>query len=389
PQERGPYNLTTDFNADGTLRNPSSKWGGMMRRLETTDFEQANIEYVEFWLLDPFIYTRKEGVASQHSGDLYINLGEVSEDVLRDGKKFYESGMPVDGTSNFEHTQWGKIPVQATQTYAFATTGGSRRLQDVGLNGLTDEEERTYGAYADWLNHVSTIISNDSLLQVWREDPAGDNYHYFRGSDFDRQQVSIMDRYKRINNPQGNSPANDNQTEGYDTSYKTGPDVEDINQDYTLNEYERYYQYHIPINDDELQAYNRGAKSENSYIVDHRDYNAKLRNGDSTTVRWYQYRIPLTEFATKVGSINDFTSIRFMRMFLTGFQQPIVLRFGSLDLVRGTWRQYKQSLQTSAAETGTLEVSAVNVEENTERQPVAYVLPPGITRVSDPSQPQW
>lgn len=388
PQERGPYNLTTDFNADGTLRNPSSKWGGMMRRLETTDFEQANIEYVEFWLLDPFIYTRKEGVASQHSGDLYINLGEVSEDVLRDGKKFYESGMPVDGTSNFEQTQWGKIPVQATQTYAFATTSGSRRLQDVGLNGLTDEEERTYGAYADWLNHVSTVVSNDSLLQVWREDPAGDNYHYFRGSDFDRQQVSIMDRYKRINNPQGNSPANDNQTEGYDTSYKTGPDVEDINQDYTLNEYERYYQYRIPINDDELQAYNRGAKSENSYIVDHRDYNAKLRNGDSTTVRWYQYRIPLTEFATKVGSINDFTSIRFMRMFLTGFQQPIVLRFGSLDLVRGTWRQYKQSLQTSAAESGTLEVSAVNVEENTERQPVAYVLPPGITRVSDPSQPQ-
>ena len=388
PQERGPYNLTTDFNSDGTLRNPTQRWGGMMRRLETTDFEQANIEYVEFWLLDPFIYTRKDGTASQHSGDLYINLGEVSEDVLCDGKKFYESGMPVDGTSSFEQTQWGKIPLQATQTYAFATTSGSRQLQDVGLNGLTDEEERSYGAYAEWLSNVSGVVSNDSLLEAWRNDPAGDDYHYFRGSDFDAEQKSIMDRYKRINNPQGNSPASDNQTEGYDTSYKTGPDVEDINQDYTLNEYERYYQYRIPISDDELQAYNRGAKSENSHIVDHRDYNAKLRNGDSITVRWYQYRIPLAEFDSKVGSINDFTSIRFMRMFLTGFQQPIVLRFGSLDLVRGTWRQYKQSLQTSAAETGTLEVSAVNVEENTERQPVAYVLPPGITRVSDPGQPQ-
>ena len=388
PQERGPYNLTTDFNADGTLKNPASKWGGMMRRLETTDFEQANIEYVEFWLLDPFIYTRKEGTASQHSGELYINLGEVSEDVLCDGKKFYESGMPVDGTSKFETTHWGKIPIQATQTYAFATTSGSRELQDVGLNGLTDEEERSYNAYAQWLSNVSTIVSNDSLLQAWNNDPAGDDYHYFRGSDFDQQQTSIMDRYKRFNNPQGNSPANDNQTEGYDTSYKTGPDVEDINQDYTLNEYERYYQYRIPISDDELQAYNNGMKSEKSFIVDHRDYNAKLRNGDSATVRWYQYRIPLAEFNSKVGSINDFTSIRFMRMFLTGFQQPIVLRFGSLDLVRGTWRQYKQSLQTSSAETGTMAVSAVNVEENTERQPVAYVLPPGITRVSDPGQPQ-
>ena len=389
PKERGPYNLTTEFNSNGTLKNPANKWGGMMRRLETTDFEQANIEYIEFWLLDPYIYTRKNGTASSHSGSLYINLGEINEDVLRDGKKFYESGMPVDGTSSFEYSQWGKIPVQATQTYAFATTTGSREKQDVGFNGLNDEEERTYGAYKEWLDAIGGIVNNDSLLQSWRQDPAGDNYHYFRGSDFDDQRMSIMERYKRINNPQGNSPSSDNQTESYDTSYKTGPDVEDINQDFTLNEYDRYYQYYIPISDAELQAYNKGTKGEDSYIVDHRDYNAKLRNGDSATVRWYQYRIPLAEFKEKVGNINDFTSIRFMRMYLTDFEEPIVLRFGSLSLVRGEWRQYKKNLQTSVgAETGTLEMSAVNVEENTDRQPVAYVLPPGITRATDPSQPQ-
>ena len=389
PQERGPYNLTTQFNPDGTLQNPAAKWGGMMRKLETTDFEQANIEYVEFWLLDPFIDLRKAGIASQYSGDLYINLGEVSEDVLRDGKKFYESGMPVDGSNAFSYTQWGKIPEQATQTYAFATTSGSRSKQDVGLNGLTDEEERTYDAYRQWLDAVSAVVQNDSLIQAWRQDPAGDDYHYYRGSDFDNARTSILERYKRINNPQGNSPDTDQRTESYDTSYKTGPDVEDINQDYTLNEYERYYQYRIRISDDELQAYNRGAKSEDSYIVDHRDYTPKLRNGDSITVRWYQFRIPLAEYQDKVGSINDFTSIRFMRMFLTGFEKPIVLRFGSLDLVRGEWRQYKQSLQTAVgAETGTMEMSAVNVEENTDRQPVAYTLPPGISRATDPSQPQ-
>ena len=389
PEERGPYNLTLDYNTNGTLKNPAQRWGGMMRRLETTDFEQSNIEYVEFWLLDPFIYTRKEGTADQYSGELYINLGEVSEDVLRDGKKFYESGMPVDGTSAFETTQWGKIPVQATQTYAFATSSGSRERQDVGLNGLTDDEERQFGPYADWLSQIGGVVQNDSLLQAWQNDPAGDDYHYFRGSDYDRERRSIIDRYRLINNPQGNSPSSDNQTESYDTSYKSGPDVEDINQDYTLNEYERYYQYRIPISDRELQDYNRGMKSDDSYIVDHRDYNAKLRNGDTLTVRWYQYRIPLQEWEDKVGTINDFTSIRFMRMFLTGFERPITLRFGSLDLVHGEWRQYKQNLQTSAgAETGTLEMSAVNVEENTERQPVAYVLPPGISRVQDPQQQQ-
>ena len=389
PQERGPYNLTTQLNPDGSLMNPAQKWGGMMRRLETTDFEQANIEYVEFWLMDPFIYQRRDGTASQYSGDLYLNLGEVSEDILRDGKKFYESGMPVDGSESYSYTQWGKIPEQATQTYAFATTSGSRERQDVGLNGLNDNEERTYGAYKEWLDQVATVVQNDSLINAWRQDPAGDNYHYYRGSDFDDARTSILDRYKRINNPQGNSPDTDQRTESYDTSYKTGPDVEDINQDYTLNEYERYFQYRIHISDDELQAYNRGQRLDGSYIVDHRDYNAKLRNGDSTTVRWYQYRIPLAECRDKVGSINDFTSIRFMRMFLTGFEKPIVLRFGALDLVRGEWRQYKQSLQTAVgAETGVMEMSAVNIEENTERQPVAYTLPPGISRATDPSQPQ-
>ena len=390
PQERGPYNLTRQLNADGTLQQPETKWGGMMRKLDTNDFEQANIEYIEFWLLDPFIYTREQGTASDYSGDLYIDLGEVSEDILRDGKKFYESGMPVDGSSSYTTTQWGKVPVQATQTYAFATTAGSRTLQDVGLNGLNDAEEREYGAYKEWLDAVvnSGTITNDSIVQAWRNDPAGDDYHYFRGSDFDDERKSILDRYKRINNPQGNSPDTEGQTESYDTSYKTGPDVEDINQDYTLNEQERYYQYRVRISPEVLEAYRHGAPPADCYISDMRTSGVKLRNGDTTSVNWYQFRIPLAEYVHKEGSINDFTSIRFMRMFMTGFQKPIVLRFGSLNLVRGEWRIYKQSLGTSAAESGVLEMGAVNIEENDDKQPVNYVLPPGISRATDPSQPQ-
>ncbi len=389
PSERGPYNLTHDFNSDGTLRQPETKWGGMMRKLDTNDFEQANIEYIEFWMLDPFIYTRQKGNASDYSGDLYFDLGEISEDILRDGKKFYESGMPVDGTSNFTTTQWGKIPVQASQTYAFATSSGSRRLQDVGFNGLNDEEEREYGAYKQWLDAVvnSGTITNDSIVQAWLNDPAGDDYHYFRGSDYDNERRSILDRYKYINNPQGNSPDTDEQTESYDTSYKSGPDVEDINQDFTLNEYERYYQYHVRISPDVLDAYRNGVPPADCFITDMRTSSVKLRNGDTTSVNWYQFRIPLTEYERRMGSIHDFTSIRFMRMFMTGFQRPIVLRFGSLDLVRGEWRIYKQSLDTSS-NNGVFKVSAVNIEENNDKQPVNYVLPPGISRATDPSQPQ-
>ena len=390
PSERGPYNLSHDFNSDGTFRQPETKWGGIMRNLETNDFEQANIEYIEFWLLDPFIYTRQEGTASDYSGDLYFDLGEISEDILRDGKKFYESGMPVDGTTNFAYTQWGKIPMQATQTYAFATTTGSRKLQDVGLNGLNDDEEREYGAYKEWLDEVvnSGVITNDSIIEAWRNDPAGDNYHYFRGSDYDNEQKSILDRYKLYNNPQNNSPETEDQTESYDTSYKSGPDVEDINQDFTLNEYERYYQYKVRISPEVLDAYRNGAPPPDCFITDMRTSSVKLRNGDTTSVNWYQFRIPLVKYVNRVGSINDFTSMRFMRMFMTGFQKPIVLRFGSLDLVRGEWRIYKQNLNTSATETGTFSVSAVNIEENNDKIPVNYVLPPGISRATDPSQPQ-
>ena len=377
PQERGAYNLTTDVTTKGLLNNPLQRWGGMMRKLDTNDFEQANVEYIEFWLMDPFIYSNNQQDASSYGGDLYINLGEVSEDILRDGKKFYESGMPVGGTGSFTETQWGKVPVQATQTYAFATTSGSRALQDVGLNGLTDAEERTFAAYSDFLQQVNV---EDSVRQVWNADPANDDYHYFRGSDLDARQASILDRYKRINMPQGNSPDNDQQTEGYDSSYKTYPDVEDINQDYTLNEYERYFQYHVSIRPQDMQL---GM----NFITDIREASVSLRNGSRETVKWYQFRIPLSQYSSREGSISDFTSVRFMRMFLTQFQKPIVLRFGSLDLVRGEWRVYNQPLST-ASESGTLEVSAVNIEENNNKQPVNYVLPPGISRVTDPSQPQ-
>ena len=378
PSEPGPYNFNVaDIQPDGTLQNPQRNWGGMMRKLDTNDFEQANVEYIEFWMLDPFIYSREQADAADYGGDFYINLGEVSEDILRDGKKFYESGMPVDGSNSFTYTQWGKIPTQSTVTYAFATTSGSRALQDVGFNGLTDAEEQTFykSAYLDQIQGKVNQAVFDSIFA----DPARDDYHYYRGSDWDEMRAPILLRYKYINNPQGNSPDSDSRTESYDTSYKSTPDVEDINQDYTLNEYEKYYQYHVSIRPEDLVV-------GNNFIVDKREYTQTLRDQTHSTVTWYQFRIPVDEFESRQGNINDFSSIRFMRMFLTGFKKPIVLRFGTLDLVRGMWRTYDQQL--GAANGGTLEASAVNLEENAEKMPVNYVMPPGIKREQDPSQPQ-
>ena len=380
PSERGPYNFNPNLNYDGTLPSPERHWGGMMRKLDTSDFETANIEYIEFWLLDPFIYSNEEPDANDYGGDLYINLGEVSEDILHDGRKFYESGMPVDGSQSFVTTQWGKIPTQATVTYAFATTDGSRELQDVGYNGLTDAEEREFESYQEFLTAIQGRVSQAQLDSIMN-DPANDNYHYFRGSDFDQMEAPILYRYKRINNPQGNSPDSNNRSESYDTSYKTTPDVEDINQDYTLNEYEKYYEYRISMRPEDFVV-------GQNYIVDKRETSPTLRNGDVGHATWYQFRIPLDDFEDRVGSISDFTSIRFMRMFLTNFKKPIVLRFATLDLVRGEWRTYEQTLDNSVNESGTMSVSAVNIEENNDKSPVNYILPPGITREQDPTQPQ-
>ncbi len=382
PSERGAYNLNPDIDQHARLGNPTSKWGGMMRKLDNNDFEASNIEYIEFWLLDPFIYSHKNPTAN-YGGDLYFNLGEVSEDVLHDGKKFYESGMPIDGNpAYYTETAWGRVPNTSSVTYAFNNENGSREKQDVGFNGLSSAEERNFGDYRKFLQQVQGKVgpaAYDSLVA----DPANDTYHYYRGTDYDRVQKSILDRYKRINMPEGNSCSSDNSPESYETAYKTTPDVEDLNQDYTLNEYEKYFQYRVSIRPSDFVV-------GRNYIVDKRTASVKLRNGLTEEVNWYQFRIPLDEYQKRVGGINDFTSIRFARIYLTGFEEPVVLRFATLDLVHADWRTYEQALYQGGMPTtsGTMDVSAVNIEENNDKTPVNYVVPPGISRVDDPGQAQ-
>ncbi len=381
PNERGPYNLDPSLTADGHLQFPEKRWGGMMRKIETSDFETANIEYIEFWLQDPYLKAREEGRTFE--GDLYLNLGEISEDVLKDGKKFYESGLPIDDDpTQYTETAWGRVPTQNSITYAFNTSSGSRQKQDVGFNGLTSEQERTFGPYRDFLAQVQGKVRPevyDSILAA----PSADKYHYFRGSDYDDAQKSILERYKYINNPNGNSVDSDNSPESYSTAYKTTPDVEDINQDYTLNEYEKYYQYRVRIAPDQMQV-------GRNYIVDKRETSVKTRDGNMRNMTWYLFRIPVEQYEKKEGNITDFSSIRFMRMFMTGFDRPVVLRFCTLNLIHGQWRGYEQALYTGKAPdvSGTMSVSAVSFEENNEKLPVNYVIPPGISRVIDPGQSQ-
>ncbi len=379
PEERGPYNLDPDLKRDGKLNSPSKRWGGMMRKIDTSDFETSNVQFIEFWMLDPFIYTKD---TLNIGGDLYFNLGDISEDVLKDGKKAYESGMPVGDSKNYTETVWGRIPTEKSVIYSFSNESGARKKQDVGFNGLTDAEELTFPAYKEYLDNIKNVVDDNTFGKI-QNDPAGDNYHYFRGKEYDAQEVSILDRYKLINQPQGNSPNNSDVDESYSTAYKSTPDAEDVNGDFTMNEYENFFEYKISLKPSDMKVgYN--------HIVDEREASVTLRNSHKENVKWYLFRIPIDDYDNKVGSINDLSSIRFMRMYMTGFEKPIVVRLASLDLVSGEWRNYQQPLFTGdkPSVSGTVRTASVNIEENNDKTPVNYVLPPGVTRILDPSQPQ-
>ena len=378
PNERGPYNLDTDVDYNGRLNNPEKRWGGITRQLTTTDFEGANIQYLEFWMLDPFIYEQ-----AGMGGELYFNLGEVSEDILKDGKKFYENGLPANGnTYSYEETVWGRIPTNTSLVYAFDNNNDSREQQDVGLNGLSSADEANHPAYMEYLAALNGRVRQEVYDSI-AADPAGDNYHYFRGGDYDAVQRSIIERYKYFNNTEGNSPSSSGGS--YNSAAKTTPDIEDANQDFTMDEYENFFQYRISLRPEDMEV-------GKNYITDKRTVTTKLRNGKTESVDWYKFRIPVNEYEKVVGSIRDFTSIRFIRMYMTRFQKPITLRFATMQLVRGDWRPYLQPIaskhNTAPTISGEFTTSAVSIEEHGDRKPVNYVLPPGITRILDPSQPQ-
>lgn len=398
PEERGPYNLnSTDITPEGKLTNPTQRWGGIMRKLDNTDFEKANIEYIEFWLMDPKL-TNPDG----YEGELYINLGDISEDILRDGKKSFEHGLPVseNNANPTDSTIWGRVPRTTSTTVGFSNEAGSRIKQDVGLNGLSTQDEFNFSykgerIYYDYAQAVRQKISgNPQLLSQWERDPysplndpAGDNYHYYRGSDYDSAQVSILDRYKRYNGTEGNSPDTENERENYGTAATTIPDIEDINNDNTLNEVERYYQYKVILREDMMAVGHQ-------HITEKMTTEVSLRNGKKETVTWYQFKIPLSGDSStveKVGTMRNFKSIRFIRLYMTNCSRETHLRFATFDLVRGDWRTYHKDLNpigTTVNTSATIDVQAVNIEENSSRTPINYVLPPGVSRQTDPGQAQ-
>lgn len=388
PSERGPYNYNPNLKDDGTLNiDPKQSYAAITRSISTdTDFDNANIQYIEFWLMDPFLKGKYGGIpvkkkngtgdsliVNNTGGKLYFDLGSISEDVLKDAKQSFENGLPVLDPNQFEKTDWGHVPAQNYINDAFVTGDGARAKQDVGLDGLSNSEETGF------FNSQFTNLSPSAKAIVEKDPSADDFVHYLDPKNTDNG-LKIIDRYKNWNGTENNSP--ESSTAAYTLSSTNTPDNEDLNQNNTINDLEQYYEYEVDIRPDQLRVPNK-------YIV------AKVNNTiNGDTVSWYQFRIPIRDpNAKNVGGITDYKSIRFMRMYMTGWEQPVALRFAQLQMVAAQWRAYEPAsdLNEKTAEiipepvnTG-YSVSTVNIEENGQgsSQTSPYVVPPGFVRDRD------
>ena len=378
PNQKGPYNFdasAASIDANDNLKNPATRWGGLMRNIDQSDFETANVEFIEFWVQDPFI---KTPVSPTAGGKLYFNLGNISEDILKDGRRFYENGLPTPNAPAQvdETTVWGRAPLNPIQvTNAFSNDPTERQYQDVGFDGLDDAGERL--KRAPYLASLGPILNSAALKQA-NADPSSDDYIHYRDASFTGSD-GILKRYKNFNNPQGNSKINDGSV--YSSAATLYPDAEDLNRDNTMNESEEYFQYIVDIKPQTDPTMQIGT----NYIVDKKVVPIKLVNGNTRNETWYQFRIPIASYNKKIGNIPDFKSIRFMRMFLTNFTDSVVMRFGKLELTRNLWRTFKNKIDSSGIYSPVItstdfNVGAVNIEENDKRSPLPYRTPKEIQR---------
>lgn len=355
PSERGMYNYNPAASNDNILPNPDQNFGGIMRGLQTTDFEQSNVEFVEFWVMDPFIYPENAG---NNGGKVVLNFGSITEDISKDGRKQFENGLPEDGgNSNTLLTNFSKVPSNQSLVYAFDTEGQERINQDVGYDGLLNSDEALkFPAFANF------------------EDPSNDDYQYYLDGDGD-----LLNRYRNFNGMEGNSPVEVTENNRGNSAF---PDVEDINLDNTMNTIDSYYEYEVPVFPNMSVENNTSSVAgiNSDYITDVKEVITILQNGQEIEARWIQFRVPLRtseEFA--VGGISDLRSIRFMRMFMTDFSQETILRFGTLELIRGDYFTYDLPVLPDGQNPNTGNTQ-FNVEAVSEEITSNYVTPPGVLR---------
>lgn len=377
PDKRGPYNFNLnagEVNADGTFVNPELNWGGMTRAITTdNDFQSRNIQFLEFWMLDPFLTSTKSSdpalldvlpqeyqnspfTVADMGGDMYFNIGDISEDFMKDDRYAFESGLP----DNVDTTDYGLVTTKQFLTDAFDPQE-DRSAQDVGLDGLSNDQE------AAFFN-----IPADKVETVFKGDVSSDDFTFWDQGD---ANATVLERFMNANGLENNSPLNDGS--GLLRSVKTVADKEDLNRDQNINFTNSYWQFKMPLSKTSLTE-------SNPYVV------GKVEKSGAT---WYQVRIPINSDSwSSVGGISGFQNIKFMRVFFSNFKKPIVVRLAQFQFVASQWLiadesalNKKGTYLVGRPEDPNFKVSTVNIEENgtgtTTTSP--YQIPPGTIRDFD------
>ena len=398
PSERGLYNFNPSLSNQGLLPNPADNFGAITRAINSdTDFDNANVEQIEFWLMDPFVGGEtgkiRDGVFNKNNttgGKLVFHLGDVSEDFIPDGFSNFENGIPAGEkipsgtTQNVERTNWGLAPRRQFVINAFDNQGG-RAQQDIGLDGLPNKVSATASVseetfFSEYLTQTRSRVTDAKALASIQADPAADDFIHYLSEKFNTTG-SIIERYKNFMGIENNSPTTDNPSNVNITEANSVmPDREDLNNDNTVNEVEAYFQYEVDLRPGAL-AVGQG------FVVD------KINEGG---VDWYLFRIPIKDkrnYTTPAGEISSFKSIRFFRMLLSKFQDPIVLRFAQLQLSGFSYRKFIGDLDKRSGQDlpesydAKFRVSSVNIEENGPASKgatsIPYVVPPGFVRDQD------
>lgn len=379
PGERGQYNYNAEFldinpadPADGDRM--SQNWGGITRAITNeVNFTSTNIQYLEFWMMDPFIDGErgvvKDGIVNRNNttgGELVFNLGSVSEDIAPDDKHAFENGLPTDGEpiAAADLSTWGQITQEQYLTNFFANTAGARDNQDVGLDGLTGADEQQ-------------LLDFNNVNSDFGPDISADDFRYVIDAEYDAVNAKVVERYKNWNGMDGNSPISTGGLDNFIPASSTLPDNEDINDDNTISDLEEYFEYRLPLEPGQLRA-------GEEYIID------EITSGEAT---WFLYRIPIMDVGTPIGT-PSFENIKYVRMYLTGFRQPVVLRMAQMQFVGSQWLKSAKSLREEGlneipnTSTSDFQVSVVGIEENsTANGGSPYVLPPGLERDFDNTSP--
>lgn len=375
PNDRGIYAYPNDLTL--YQNEPERTWGGMTTVLPSgqEDFTKNNIEYLEFWV-QPILPGGQDvpaGELTNYDGTLYLDLGILSEDVVPNSKLNSEDGLATSKETlqpdSFTEPRSLIPSIPPAPLGQFSNT--DRDIEDVGLDGLPNTggvnnfNEGTL--FNDFIEIARQQLGQGSpLLEKILRDPSNDDYIYYGQSIVN--SLPLHERFHRmLGRPDGNTPINQSDKR----AVTNRPDTEGLINPSIIEQNNSYFQYEIQFNPADATDLQPGRNPEN-YIVDR-------VSGTNQNDRWYLVRIPLTDFKRKYGDINSFQNISYVRFWMSGYKKSFTLRFASLEFVGSQWRK-ADTINLAAGPDAELKITSINIEENSNREPIPYRQPDGGIR---------